>query len=83
MDLKDYREEIDGIDEKIIELFSQRMKLSAEISEYKRKNGLPVLDKNRENEILAKAAESGEYCERLYERILELSKENMKRENDS
>lgn len=88
MDLKDYREKIDGIDRNIVELFVERMKTSAEIAEYKKENGLPVFDEQREKELLAGIGESGgEYCEKLYEKILELSKEYqealIKGENDS
>ena len=44
MKLDDYREEIDRIDEQIIELFSRRMEVARRISEYKKENGLNILD---------------------------------------
>ena len=79
MELKDLREEIDGIDRELTELFAKRMDISAEIAEYKRKNGMPILDADRERELLDRIAElSGEelreYSVELYEKIMELSK---------
>ena len=79
MELKDLREEIDGIDRELTELFEKRMGVSAEIAEYKRKNGLPILDSDRERELLDKIAaisdeELRKYSVELYEKIMELSK---------
>ena len=80
MDLKQYRDKIDGIDRQLIELFTERMKASAKIADYKKINNLPVLDEDREKELLEKIAqlsdgEYREYCLRLYERILEISRD--------
>jgi len=36
MDLKNYRESIDVIDDKITALFTERMAIAAEIAEYKK-----------------------------------------------
>ncbi len=79
MDLKEYRDKIDGIDRQLVELFVERMKTSADIADYKSANFLPVLDKGRERELLIKIADlCGEefenYGVRLYQQILELSK---------
>ena len=79
MELKKLREEIDGIDRELTALFGKRMEVSARIAEYKRKNGLPILDSDRERELLDKIADiSGtelrEYSVELYEKIMELSK---------
>ena len=48
MKLDDYREEIDRIDEQIIELFGRRMEVARRIGEYKKENGLNILDSARE-----------------------------------
>lgn len=48
------RQEIDQIDEKIIWLLSERFKKSLEIVEEKRKKGLPIFDKIREEELFEK-----------------------------
>ena len=38
LDLKKIREEINGIDDEIAELFEKRMVLARDVAEYKRKN---------------------------------------------
>ena len=48
MDLNDYRKEIDSIDDQLIALFAQRMETAEKIAEYKKANGLRVLDARRE-----------------------------------
>ena len=78
-DIKDLREEIDSIDSELVELFKRRMNVSAEVAEYKRENGVPVLDPSRERALLAKVSElSGEsledYTRTLYSTILDLSR---------
>ncbi len=52
MDLKDYRKQIDEIDDQLVALFRQRMEAAAGIAAYKKANGLPVLDAGREREKL-------------------------------
>ena len=42
MELKDYREQIDTIDESLVKLFVQRMELSAKIADYKKENSMPI-----------------------------------------
>ena len=52
MELGDIRNEINSIDKNIEELFKKRMDLCLEVADYKIKNGLPILQKSREDEIL-------------------------------
>ena len=59
MELKDIRERINELNDEMLDLFLERMHLSAEVAEYKRANGLPILDKTREREIRARMAEKG------------------------
>lgn len=80
MKLEDYREKIDTVDEKLVALFAERMELSRAIAEYKKENGLPVLDASREKEKLKSAeerspAELREYTRRLYALLFELSRD--------
>ena len=80
MKLEDYREKIDAVDEKFIALFAERMELSRAIAEYKKENGLPVLDASREKEKLdmvveQSPAELREYTRRLYALLFELSRD--------
>ncbi len=54
MDLKQLRDGIDEIDEKILKLFLERMELCRSVAEYKRVNALPVFQGNREEEIISR-----------------------------
>lgn len=55
--LEDYRREIDAVDRRIVALFEERMGIAQKVGEYKLAQGLPVLDAQREREVLsAKAA---------------------------
>jgi chorismate mutase/prephenate dehydratase len=53
-DLNDYRNKIDEIDEKIVKLFEERMKVVVGIAEYKIQNEIPILNEGRENEVIKK-----------------------------
>ena len=80
MKLEDYREKIDTVDEKLIALFAERMALSRAIAEYKKENGIPVLDASREKKKLRRVAEQSpaelrEYTRRLYALLFELSRD--------
>lgn len=78
MDINELRSKIDGVDDKLLELFLERMELSVEIANYKKENELPVLSKSREREVLARVAEkSGDlemYTHRLFTTLMDLSK---------
>ncbi|MBW6410839.1 prephenate dehydratase [Clostridium weizhouense] len=52
--LDDYRKSIDEIDKEIIELFEKRMDVVLKIGEYKKKNNLPVFNKQREEQVVEK-----------------------------
>lgn len=52
--LDNCRDLIDSIDEKIIELYEERMNIVKEVINYKLKNNISVQDKNRENLMLQK-----------------------------
>ena len=53
-DLKDIRKQINEVDKKIAKLFEERMKLAKQVAYYKIKNALPIEDKVRERELIAK-----------------------------
>ncbi len=79
MDLKDIRQKIDEIDEKLLPLFIERMSLSNEVAKYKKEHNMPILNKTREREILKnvmeKAGEDMEiYAHRFYSTVFELSR---------
>lgn len=79
---------IDGIDAQIIELFEQRMDVSADVARYKLSRGLPVLDAAREERKLSDIAadcrpELAEYVTGLYRAIFSLSRERQQRMLDA
>lgn len=55
-DLKDVRKSINDIDARIRELFAERMACSREVAEYKTAHGLPILDAEREREVVERNA---------------------------
>ncbi len=55
-ELKQYREQIDSIDRQLAHLFQQRMGVVDKVGQYKLAHGLPVLDAQREQEVLAAKA---------------------------
>ena len=78
--MTELRAEIDRIDGALVRLFAERMQTAGKIAEYKRQNGLPIRDAEREKEKLTAvtAAASPEYreaAEKLYSTIFELSRE--------
>jgi chorismate mutase len=54
------REQINHIDNELLTLMGQRMKIADEIGEYKKTNNITILQANRWNEILEKAYQKGE-----------------------
>ena len=52
-DLKDCRRRIDAIDDQIVRLFEERMKISEQVAAYKIREGMKVRDPKREQEIIA------------------------------
>ncbi len=79
MDLKDYRQQIDTIDQELVRLFGQRMQVASDIAAYKKQNGLPVYDPARERDKLQEVSQMAEpamrgYTERLYGMLFELSR---------
>ena len=55
MEIKDIRDQIDQVDDKMLALFIERMGLCEEAAAYKQAQGLPLLNREREREVLAKA----------------------------
>ena len=79
LDLNKLREEINETDRQIVELFRKRMDIAANVAEYKKERGLPVLDAARERALLEKISDmAGEefdgYARTLYRTMLDVSK---------
>ena len=84
MELKDYREKMDAIDDQLLPLFLQRMEVAAEIAAWKKANGIPVLDAGRERAKLRELEEKTpealrDYTDSLYQTIFELSRSSQTR----
>ncbi len=85
MDLKDYRQQMDDIDDQMIRLFRQRMETAGKIAEYKKEKGLPVLDAGREREKMSALCakmppEMRNYTSVLYSSLFELSRSYQSRQ---
>lgn len=52
--LDEYRVKIDALDEQLIALFEERMLVAREVGEYKKENGLPILNLDREAIVIEK-----------------------------
>ena len=50
MELNELRNQIDQIDEKLVKLFVDRMKLSESIADYKKEHKMPIYVPSRERE---------------------------------
>ncbi len=78
MDLADIRAQIDTIDDELLQLFLQRMNLAEQVAAYKTEHKLPIVNKQREREILAKvmeqAGEDERYAYHLFSTLFELSR---------
>ena len=77
--LENIRAEFDKIDANIVQLFEQRMRLSALVAAEKQQRNIPIENKDRENEILARvgqkvAPELATYTQALFTTLFDLSK---------
>ena len=57
MDIQELRAQIDRVDDELVRLYGERMELARQIGRYKRENGLPVLDAEREQNLLNRVGE--------------------------
>ena len=80
LNLEEIRKEISAINDEMLALFVKRMELSAQVAMYKKANGLPTLDRKREEAILQKVADNTseeyrQYAIQLFRTMMDLSKE--------
>ncbi|MCI8894661.1 MAG: prephenate dehydratase [Lachnospiraceae bacterium] len=79
-DLSEIRDEIDGIDREIVELFEERLRLVTQVAEYKIANSRQVLDRGRELSKLTALEElagtdfSRKSIRELFEQIMSISR---------
>lgn len=79
MDLKEIRQGIDQIDDKIVQLYKERMDLVSQVSLAKKQSGIATNDPNRERDILLRVTENADsnmeiYIKRVFETLFETSK---------
>lgn len=53
--LRELRDQIDQIDRQMVALFEQRMSVVCRVAEFKREQGMPILQSDREKIVLEKA----------------------------
>lgn len=58
MDLNEIRQQIDTVDNEIVALLEERMKLVTRVSAYKQRTGKAIYDPEREQALLDKVAET-------------------------
>ncbi|MDO5553023.1 MAG: prephenate dehydratase domain-containing protein [Planctomycetia bacterium] len=79
MSLEEIRDRISSLDEQIVNLVVDRMKLATEVAKYKKENGIPVLNRTREREIMTRVTSQAgedfeEYAKILFSILFDLSK---------
>lgn len=84
-DLQETRKALDAVDRQIVALFEERMTLARDVAAYKIANGLPVLDRSREEQVLdsrcAMLADGywSPAVRALFEQIMALSRQEQQR----
>ncbi|MBI3653409.1 MAG: chorismate mutase [Acidobacteria bacterium] len=80
MDISDWRDEIDRIDEELVRLLNRRSVCAIEIGRIKRELNLPVYSPNRETEVIRHVLSQNHgplemaAIRRLFERIIDESR---------
>lgn len=80
MDLLELRGQLDQIDEKIVQLYEERMEICSQVADYKISTGKKVLDKAREEEKLSKVRSmahsefNAHGVQELFEQIMAMSR---------
>ena len=80
MELSEIRQQLDGIDKQLLELFLQRMTLVDQVADIKKRDpSRPLYDPAREREILMRIRENagseyGDSAHQLWRTVLELSR---------
>jgi len=78
--LEESRAAIDAVDRQIVRLFEERMGIARDVAAYKIEKGLPVLDRSREEQVLASREAMlndpywAESVRMLYEAVMTISR---------
>ncbi len=79
-ELEALRRAIDEVDQKILELVAERVRLVLAVGEYKRANALAVYDPERERHLLERISHAarppldGDTARRIFERLVDESR---------
>ena len=77
MDIPDWRDRIDTLDRKILELLNERARCVLALAPLKKKAGIPIYEPQREEQVLANLSEhnggplSPDAVRRIFERIID------------
>lgn len=79
MDIKEFREQMDAADDRLIRSFIDRMHTAADIARYKHEHKLPIFDSERERKKIAAVLEQTpqelkSYASALYHQLFDLSR---------
>lgn len=82
-ELIECRIKIDEIDEKMIELFIERLKIAENVAIIKKNNNLPILNAEREAQIIEQSLKNINECDKEYvadflKTMMKLSKDKQK-----
>jgi chorismate mutase len=86
MDIEDWRKKIDELDEKLVELISERARAAVAIGKLKRDTSMPIYEPDRERIVFenVQAANRGPLAGRdlvrIYERIIDVMRNVQKEE---
>lgn len=78
--LDDLRRGIDAVDQQILKLLHERVRLVVAVGEYKRERGMPVYDPDRERALLERLCNAAEppldadTIRRIFERLVDESR---------
>ena len=77
MNISDWRQRMDEIDRKLVELLNERSRCALEVGRLKQAAGMPIYQPARENEVLSNAENNNRgpltnaAIRRLFERIID------------
>jgi chorismate mutase len=86
MDIADWRQKIDEMDRRLVELISERARAAQEIGRLKRNTNLPIYEPDRERKVFSnvQAVNAGPLADRdlvrIYERIMDVMRNIQKEE---
>ena len=86
MDIADWRNKIDEIDQQLVEMLNRRAQAAQEIGRLKRQSEMPIYEPDRERIVLAQVQEGNRgplqhrHLIQIYERIMDVMRNVQKEE---